>query len=362
MKILILTNYGMGLYKFRKELIEKLVINNEVYISLPNGKFIDKLIDLGCKYIDTDFNRKGTSIFDDIKLFFFYIKTIKEIKPNVVLTYTIKPTVYGGMACQLTKTPYIVNITGTSAATERGGMLNIIATILYKLGLRKANKVFFQNEANRDYMLSKHLVSNNYDMIPGSGVNLKQYKVLEYPKDKYLKFVYIGRITEEKGIRLYLNAAEYIKDKYPKVTFGICGDYDEEDYKKRIENLEDKGVVEYYGVVDDMTTIYKKVQCIVHPTWYAEGMSNVLLESLASGRPIIATDRPGCKEIVDDGINGFVIKTKDEEDLINKLEKFILLSNEARKQLGLNGRKKVEKQFDRNIVVNKYLEEISKYE
>lgn len=361
MKILVLANDGEGLYKFRKELIQTLLKDNEVFISLPRDKYIGKLEELGCKYVDTEFNRKGTNPIKDLKLLSFYRNVFKEIKPNVVLTYTIKPNVYGGLACQFEKIPYIVNITGLGSAVENGGILQFITCVLYKLGLRKANKVFFQNTTNMNFMLDKHIVKKvQCNLIPGSGVNLNEYEVFDYPNDSTIDFVYIGRIMKEKGFDQYIDTAKYIKEKYPKTRFHICGSY-EDDYENIVNELVDEGVVIYHGSVTNMKDIYKMIHCTIHPTYYPEGLSNVLLESLACGRPIITTDRAGCKEVVDDGTNGYIVKQKDSNDLIEKVEKFISLTNKERKQLGLNGRKKVEKEFDRNIVINKYITEIEKY-
>ena len=353
MRIIILTNHDLGLYKFRKELLETLLKDNEVFVSMPKGIFTDNIIDMGCKYIDTSFERKGTNPLKDLELLKFYKQVLKEYKPDVVLTYTIKPNVYGGLACQQLRIPYIANVTGLGSAIENGGLLQFISLNLYKLGLKKADMIFFQNEANRDFMIEHKAVKENYDMIPGSGVNLDQYKIDSFPDDKTIDFTYVGRLMKEKGFELYLKAAEYIHNKYPNTIFHVCGP-DEDNYKEIVKELSDKGVIVYEGYVDDMKKIYEKVQCTIHPTYYPEGLSNVLLESLACSRPIITTDRPGCREVVEDGINGFIVKQNDFDDLIEKIEKYLSLSNEERKQMGKNGRRKVEEEFDRQIVIDKY--------
>ncbi|MBR4461163.1 MAG: glycosyltransferase family 4 protein [Erysipelotrichaceae bacterium] len=358
MKILILANNDVGLYKFRGELLEKMLAEkHEVFISLPNGSFVPKMIVMGCVFLDTPIERRGTNPLKDLSLMNHYRKLLREIKPDVVLTYTIKPNVYGGMACQLEKVPYIANVTGLGSAVENGGILQTITSILYRMGLKKAKKIFFQNEANLDFMKEKGIVKDRYELIPGSGVNLSRFTPAELPKKDTIDFVYVGRMMKEKGFELYLQAAQTIREKYPQTRFHLCGD-DEDNYRELVKELEEKGIVICHGRVDDMASIYQMIDCTVHPTYYPEGMSNVLLESLACGRPIITTDRPGCREIVDDGINGFVVKQRDLGDLIDKIERFILLSPKERKQLGINGRKKVEEQFDRNIVIDKYLEAI----
>jgi len=357
-RILILANNDLGLYKFRKELLQELVKQYEVYISLPDGKFVSNLTNLGCKFINTPINRRGTNPITDLKLFLRYIKILKKINPDVVLTYTIKPNIYGGIACRLLKTPYISNITGLGTALENKGLLQKIIVHLYKISLRKAKCVFFQNTENQQFFIDNNISVGKGRLIPGSGVNLEHFQVLDYPASDTIEFVFISRIMKEKGIEQYLEAAEYIKNKYPNTRFHICG-FCEEDYQDILEEMQSKGIIVYQGVLDDVREILKITHCTVHPTYYPEGMSNVLLESAACGRPVITTDRSGCREIVDDGVNGYLAKPKDTLDLIKKIEQFIALDFDKKKKMGLAGRKKVEKEFDRQIVVNAYMEEIT---
>lgn len=361
MKILILANYDVGLYKFRKELLEAFRdAGHEVYASLPKGKFEQQIKDLGVHYIETEVNRRGTNPFEDLKLYNTYKKMAKQIRPDVVLTYTIKPNVYGGLVCQKFKIPYICNMTGLGSALENEGLLQFLTIRMYRVGLKKANKVFAQNKENLQFLIDHKIVSDNYDLIPGSGVNLKQYEYHTYPNDETIHFVFVGRMMKEKGFGSYLDCAEFIHDKHPNTLFHICG-IKEEDYYSRVEELSERGICCYHGLVDDMKKIYDGVHCIIHPTYYPEGMSNVLLEASACGRPMITTDRPGCKEIVEDGVNGYIVRQKDLDDLIEKVEKFISLSNDERAELGRNARRKVEKEFDRQIVIDKYMSEIDKY-
>lgn len=358
MRILVLANNDIGLYKFRKELLEKLVENHEVYICLPDGGFVSAMKDLGCRFVPcTLLDRHGTNPVKDVKLFMFYSRIIKELNPGIVFTYTIKPNVYGGMACASLNTPYVANITGLGTAVEKAGILQKITLLLYKVGLCKAQKVFFQNTENRDFMLNKGIIKTSYDLLPGSGVNLTQYEVCEYPNDDTIEFAFIARVMKEKGIDQYLDAAKYIYGKYPNTAFHVCG-FCEDDYKDKLEDLSDKGIIIYHGLVSDMKEIYKRISCTIHPTYYPEGLSNVLLESAASGRPIITTNRSGCREVIEDGINGYIVEQKDSKDLIAKIEMFIALSHEEKKTMGHAGRNKVEKEFDRQIVIDKYLQEI----
>ena len=191
MKILILANSDGGLYNFRREFLEVLVKENEVYICLPKGDRISDLEALGCKFIPCHFDRHGTNPVKELALIRFYIKTIRQVRPNVVLTYTIKPNIYGGIACAIQKVPYIVNVTGLGTAVENPGLMQKLTLTLYKLGIGKAQKVFFQNSENQAFMLSKRVVKGSYDLLPGSGVNLQRYMAKPYPDGPFIDFVFV---------------------------------------------------------------------------------------------------------------------------------------------------------------------------
>ncbi len=358
-KVLILANNDGGLYKFRLELIEQLVKKYEVYIALPNGKYIPRLQEEGCKYIDVPINRRGINPITDLKLIMKYKRIIKNVKPDVVLTYTIKPNVYGGIICRITRIPYLANITGLGSAIENGGILKKIALFLYKVSLKDASCIFFQNSENQKVLLEKKVKGNHNRLIPGSGVNPKHFALLEYPNEDIINFLYIGRIMKEKGIEQYLDAAIYFQDKTPNVAFYVVG-FCEEDYDSKLNELKDRGTIKYYGFQDDIREFHKISHCTIHPTYYAEGMSNVLLESAACGRPIITTNRSGCREIIDDGINGYLFEQKNSHDLIEKIDKFIRLGHKDKRIMGLASRKKVENEFDRALVIETYMDEIKK--
>lgn len=357
-RILILANNDIGLFKFRKELLEKLISDgHEVYVSLPNGEFIANIKEFGCHFINTNISRHGTNPFEDFKLIKKYKSIIKQVKPDIVFTYTIKPNVYGGIACSKLKIPYVVNITGLGTAVENKGILQKITVNLYKYSLRKVQTVFFQNKENEEFFSKRNIAAGKHKMLPGSGVNLDYYKALEYPHIDSIDFVFIARIMKEKGIEQYLDAAKYIRSKYPQTRFHVCG-FCEQDYDDVIKELNNNGTIIYHGLVSDMRDIYRITHCTVHPTYYPEGLSNVLLESAASGRPIITTNRSGCREVINDGINGYLIKEQDTEDLINKIELFIHLDNCLKVKMGLNGRKKVENEFNRQFVIKAYIGEL----
>ena len=355
--ILIASNVTGGLYEFRQELLEILTKENRVIVLGSKTGHIDDLLNLGCEVIETPLERHGTNPFTELKLISKYKRIIKDKKPDVVLTYTVKPNVYVGMVCASLGIPYIANVTGVGPAIDNGGMLRIITLFLYRFGLRKAKKVFFQNRADMELMEQENVVRGPHELIPGSGVNLDRYRVLDYPQDNEIHFVFIARIVKEKGIEQYLDVAHTIRERYPNTVFHICGNCTPA-YEERIKTEVESGMVIYHGRIPDVTVIHKISSCTILPSFYPEGMNNVLLESCALGRPIITTDRPGCREIIDDGVNGFMVKQKDSQELIEKVELFLSLSWEEKKAMGLAGRMKVEREFSRQIVVNKYLKEI----
>ncbi|MCF0149677.1 MAG: glycosyltransferase family 4 protein [Clostridium sp.] len=357
-KVLILVNHDVVIYNFRKELVERLLEEGyEVHISSPYGERIDDLVSMGCKYEEVSISRHGTNIIEDLKLIKYYFNIIKKIKPDVVLTYTIKPNIYGGIACRFSRTPYIANITGLGTAVENEGLMQKFTVMLYKIAFKKISCIFFQNTENMNFFAEKNIYKEKHKLLPGSGVNLSHFNVLDYPPEDTIEFAFISRIMKEKGIDQYIEAAEYIRNKYPNTRFHVCG-FCEEDYEEKLKELQARGIIEYHGMQRDIRKILAITHCTIHPTYYPEGMSNVLLESAASGRPIITTNRSGCRETLDCGVTGYIVGPQNSRELVRKIEKFLTLSYEDKKRMGLAGRKKVEKEFDRQIVIDAYLEEI----
>ena len=358
-KVLFLVNHDVTIYNFRYELVETLVNKGyDVYISSPNGDRIKFLTDIGCKFIETDVSRHGTNPVTDFKLFVKYLKIMKSIKPDVVISYTIKPNIYGGMAAAMRGIPFFPNVTGLGVAVNNKGVARNIILTLYKLAFRKAACVFFQNSENRKFFEDNKLYKGVYKVIPGSGVNIEKFIPLEYPDKERVDFVYISRIMKDKGIEEYFECAEYIEAKYKNVKFHICG-FCEDNYEERLKDFVRRGIVEYHGMVSDVRTILKDCSALIHPS-YHEGMSNVLLEASACARPCLCSDIAGCKEIVADNETGFLFKPGDVESLINAVEKFLNLTCAQRKEMGVYARRKVEKEFDRQIVIDAYLSEINK--
>lgn len=357
-KILILANIDVSIYNTRRELVQLLLDEGyEVYISCLYGERVEKLKFMGCKYIETNFSRHGTNPFDEFKLLLFYRKIMKDISPNVVLTYSIKQNIYGGMAANSLKIPFLANITGLGPALEQDNIIKKLTLLMYKISFKKVSCVFFQNIHNLNFFKENGVLINKQKLIPGSGVNLDEYKVLDYPEDSIVRFLYLSRIVKEKGIDQYLDAAAIIRKKYPSTEFHVCG-FCEDSYKDKMNKLIEDNNIIYHGMISDTKKILEIIHCTIHPSFYPEGMSNVLLESCASGRPIITTKNVGCEEIVEHGINGYLINIKSTSELVSAIENFLNLEFDVKKNMGIKGREKVVNEFDRKIVIDNYIEEI----
>ncbi len=361
-KILILANIDMGLYNFRKELLEKLIaLGYEVHVSLPMGPRVKDMEEMGCHFIETPVDRRGMNPIADLKLFFTYRKILKQLKPDVVLTYTIKPNIYGGLACRMAKVPYLSNITGLGSAVHNGGMVAKFLMMLYRHSAKHASCLFFQNSQNLEFFKEKKAISENYVLLPGSGVNIKEYTYEKYPsEEKPLSFLFIGRLMRDKGVGELVEAAKNIRKDYPEITFDLVG-FCEEEYQEIFDGLNAGNAVNALGQQQNVREFIISHSATVLPS-YHEGTANVLLESASSGRPCIASDIPGCKEIIDHGVTGYVFEAKNASALEDALRKFIALSYEERKQMGVLGRLKMEREYDRTIIIEHYLREIGKVE
>ena len=359
--VLFLVNHDVVIYNFRLELVERLIADgHEVHISSPYGERIDDLVKLGCKYHEIKIARHGTNPVTDFALILTYVKLIKSVKPDIVFSYTIKPNIYGGIACRWLNIPQVTNITGLGTAVENSGLTQKITIALYHYAFKKVQRIFFQNTENTKVFIDHNLYVDKHALLPGSGVNLERFSPLPYPsEDDGIHFVFISRIMREKGIDQYLDAAVSLRAKRgnQKAIFHVCG-FCEQEYQQKLNELTKNGTIVYHGMLRDVREILAKTHCTIHPSFYPEGISNVLLESCACARPIITTDRSGCREVIDDGVNGFNVKQCDSQDLIEKIERFLALSHEQKTQMGLAGRAKVEREFDRQVVVNAYLKEM----
>lgn len=359
-KALILANSSSGLYDFRNELLTGLMAEGfEVVVSLPDDLKVKELTDEGCRVVHTDINRRGVNPMQDMALFGAYKRLLKSEKPDIVITYTIKPNIYGGFAARLLRVPYISTVTGLGSTFERGGVLLKLIVAMYKISLKGCRCLFFQNEYNKGIFEKYGIRGKKAVVVNGSGVNLEKHKFEEYPghRDNVTRFLYIGRLMKEKGTEELLYAAEKAHEKYgDKVSFAAVG-YSEEDFEDQVKEATDGGYFKTIPYQKDIHPYIKETDAVVHPS-YHEGMSNVLMEAAATGRPVIASDINGCKEVVERDVSGYLCTPRDKESLYDAIEKFIELPLEKRADMGKAARKCVEQKFDRRSIILTYINEI----
>ena len=323
-------------------------------MSLPDEVKTDELKAAGCKVVHTPINRRGVNPAEDFKLLRSYLGLLKEEKPDLVLTYTIKPNIYGGFCCGLMKIPYLVTVTGLGSTFQKKGLLLKMIVAMYRAGLKKAACVFFQNEENRKIFENYRIKGKSTRLVKGSGVNLSRHTFEEYPEGETVRFLYVGRMMREKGIEELLEAAARLHGT--EAEFELLG-YCDEDYQDRLDACEKEGVIRQLGFDPQVHEYLTRASALVLPTWH-EGMSNVLMEASATGRPVIATNISGCREIFEEGVTGFGCEAKSGESLTEALRKFLNLSREERARMGHRAREKMEREFDRNKVVVAYYKEI----
>lgn len=367
--ILILSNSDSGLCDFRRELLCGLLDRGcQVLVSVPDTGYVKRIEELGCTCLPTVMERRGMNPFQDMKLLLFYLKLIGRYRPAAVLTYTIKPNIYGGLAARLCRTPCVANITGLGTTLEHEGPLQKMIILMYRTALKKASCVFFQNKGNRDFMVSRGCVTGKTRLVPGSGVNLLEHRAEPYPQDgnsgegEQIRFLSLMRLMKDKGIDELLTAARRIHERHPQVRFQLLGAYEaetREHYEPLVEQLQREGVLDYYGYRDDVPDFLAGAHAVIHPS-YHEGMSNVLLEAAATARPVLASAVEGCLDTFEDGVSGFAFAPRSAQALEEAIERFLSCSREEWERMGLAGRAYVEKNFDRRLVVAAYMEEIDR--
>ncbi len=366
--VALITNHDDDVYCFRKELIESLVANGyDVLVSCPYGEKLELMREINFIHDDVWIDRRGINPVSDMKLIFYYRRLLKKYKPDIILTYTIKPNIYASFVAMSLKIPYINNITGLGSVLKMKKLLQKFILCLFKIAFKKSSCIFFQNEENMHLALKQGLVNKNYRLIPGSGVNTKRFPLQDYPNGgngiigDTVVFNYIGRVLHDKGIDDYLEAAKIIKENYPRTEFNIIGfiEPSEKYYKEKLEKLQNQNIVIYRGQQKDVIPFITKSHAIIHPSTYGEGMSNVLLENASSGRVLITTDNPGCQETVKNQETGFIYQGGNVEALVNTVKRFLQVTNDDRKMMGKMGRKYIENNFSREIVIHAYINKIN---
>ena len=357
-KILIITNHSYMLYRFRKELIQKLLEDSEVVISTPFVGHETDLKELGANCIKTEVDRRSINPFTDLKLLHTYKTILKQEQPDLVITYSIKPNIYAGYLCGKMKIPFCANVQGLGTAFQKTLLSNLV-TVMYRTAFRKVETVFFENQENAQAFVRRRILPAKKEVVlSGAGINLEEYRYRQYPDNEKVHFLYLGRIMKEKGMDELFGAVEQLRKNGCEFVLDLVGFFEDE-YKKQVEQLQSEGVVRFYGFQENPKPYYAQTDCVVLPS-YHEGMSNVLLEAAASGRAIITTDIPGCREAVDNGKSGMLCKVKSTDSLYKAMKRFTELSREKRELLGKAGREKMEREFDKKKVVEETVKVITK--
>jgi galacturonosyltransferase len=338
-------------------LIERLQEEHEVVLSMPFVGHEDDFKAMGLRCIHAEIDRRGINPKTDLKLLRYYWKLLKKEHPDLVLTYSIKPNIYAGLVCAMLDIPFCANVQGLGTAFQRNGLAQFV-TVLYKVALRKASVVFFENVGNaQEFVDRKILPWEKITVLAGAGINLKSYPLTAYPENGCVHFLYLGRIMKEKGIdELFTAMRRLYGELGSMVQLDLVGFFDD-DYEEQIKALVADGIAVFHGFQADPKPYYAAADCVVLPS-YHEGLSNVLLEAAAMGRPIITSDIHGCKETVEDGIGGFLCRVRDADDLYNKMYCMTMLSHNDRERMGKAARQKVEQEFDKQTVAQKTIDAI----
>ena len=352
MKILVITNHSYMFWRFRRELMVRLLEEHEVVLSTPFVGHEKDLEALGCRLVETEVDRRGINPVTDSRLIRAYAALLEQERPDLVITYSIKPNIYAGFLCRIRNIPYCVNVQGLGTAFQKKGLAQLV-TIMYRHAVKKAGTVFFENEGNAALFRARHITpAGQQTVLHGAGINLDDYPCRPYPQRDVIRFLYVGRIMREKGVEELFYAIRKLHEKYgTKVALDLVGFF-EDGYKDQVEALKREGIATFYGFQEDPRPFYEQADCIVLPS-YHEGMSNVLLEGAATGRALIASDIPGCREAVEDRISGYLCPAKDNEALLEAMERFVACDPQKRACMGQHGRERMERLFSRKQVVEK---------
>lgn len=352
MRVLIFGNSSMGFVKFRAKLIKRLQDNHEVFVATPLDGCVEDMRALSGNICEVQINRRGTNPFQELTLIRKYQEVIRRVKPDYIITYTVKPNIYAGFLAGMKKIPYAANITGLGTAFQKEGLLKKAVVSLYRIALKKADIVFFENSANAEVFVKNGITDEQkICVLNGAGVDLQDFAYAKPPVNEKTEFLFMGRLMKEKGIEELLYAIEKLYEENPKVRLTILGEY-EENYKIKVEQLHERGIINYVGLVTDVRPYIRQCDCSILPS-YHEGMSNTLLESASMGRPVIASDIPGCRETMIDGTSGYLVQVADKEDLLCKMRKFTTLTYEERTAMGIEARRHMESKFDKAAIVEK---------
>lgn len=368
-KIVLSVNTAWNVCNFRAGLVRALVRHGyEVLVLAGDDAYSPHLAELGCHFKRLPMDHHGTSASHDLALLVKYWRVLQSVRPLAYLGFTIKPNVYGSIAASGLAIPVINNVAGLGATFLHGSLLTKVVKQLYRLSLRRSSRVFFQNRDDRQLFLDAGLARESVtEVLPGSGIDLHHFQPLPVAaiEDRCFRFLLIARMLKDKGVEEFAEAARIVHRVAPSVQFQLLGAVDATNPNavrlERIREWEAEGLVRYLDRTDDVRPYLEDADCVVLPS-YREGVPHSLLEAAATGRPIIATDVAGCKDIVDDNCNGFLCRVRNAADLADKMIRMVKLPPEQRRRMGETGRVKVVREFDEDIVIRKYLAAIRQIE
>ncbi len=335
---------------------------NEVHTIAPHDDYTHYLTEAGCLHYDLKMDSRGANPIKDSLLIIELFSIYRKIKPDVILHYTVKPNVYGTIAAAILRIPSINNVCGLGTIFLRKTFVSFVAKSMYRLAFLFPKKVFFQNPDDRDLFVKRRLIRGEItDLLPGSGIDLTHFIPGNYSRNKTFTFLLISRLITDKGIFEFIAAIRQLKAAGLNAKFQLLGAKDPKHKRgikvATIEEWIHSGTIEYLGTAKDVRPFIQNADCIVLPS-YREGTPRTLLEAASTAKPIITTDVPGCHHVVKDNYNGMLCKLKDADDLASKMKTMAGLDDRALKNLGDNGRKKAESEFDESIVIDKYLKAI----
>jgi glycosyltransferase involved in cell wall biosynthesis len=358
--ILISINTAWNIVHFRASLVRALKADGYRIVSVaPDDAYTPALESMVDQHIALPMDNAGTSPLRDSMLFFRYLRILHTVRPSALLTYTIKPNIYGALAASMLGIPTIANVSGLGTAFLHKNWLTYLVARLYRLAFRGASCVFFQNPDDRDLFLHmKLVVPEKTRVIAGSGVDLEYFNPRHsLPAHSATHFVLIARMLKDKGIGEFVAAARIVKATHPHTRFRLVGPLGSQNQTAIAQTDMDawvtEGVIEYLGATDDARSVMAQHDCIVLPS-YREGLSRVLLEAAAMGKPIITTNVPGCKHAVEHDKTGLLCHPRDAQSLATSLTQFLQLSPDQRAQMGAEGRKKAEQEFGEEHVIAAY--------
>jgi len=360
----LVANTSWYLHNFRLGLIKALLARQYVVSTLaPEDEFSDKLRETGCLHFHLTMDNKGLNPVGDLMMKKKLSEIYREINPDLILHYTIKPVIYGSTAAAKLNIPFINNITGLGTAFIKRNWVTWLVKWLYRLSQKNANQVFFQNTDDKELFKREKLIPENVpqDVIPGTGINTDHFNVRPYPESNPVTFLLIARLLWDKGVGEFVEAARQIKLEFGDVRFQLLGFLDVINRtaisRQQMHIWTGQGVIEYLGDTDDVREQIASSSCVVLPS-YREGLPRTLLEAASMARPVIAADVTGCREVVEHGVNGYLCKAKDVNDLAQKMRDMIKLPSYDRREMGLRGREKVEQNFDEKIVMGRIVNQI----